>query len=102
MTGWDAKIAHHTPDAPDTRNLTPAFDKIASGLTDAIAYADGDKTKGCVAARAGREGNWGQDEAEPSKVRGEAAGAGGDGTRLGAAPALTGCASADVAGDGGC
>lgn len=27
-----------------------AFDKIAAGLTDAIAYAEGDTTKGCVAA----------------------------------------------------
>lgn len=30
--------------------MNTAFDKIASGLADAIAYADGDKTKGRVAA----------------------------------------------------
>lgn len=82
--------------------MSTAFDKIASGLADAIAYADGNTSKGRVAARAGREGNPGQDEAEPGEVRGEAAGAGDDGARLGAAPALAGCASADVAGDGGC
>lgn len=30
--------------------MTKAFDKIAAGLADAIAYAEGDSTKGRVAA----------------------------------------------------
>ena len=30
--------------------MKSAFDKIAAGLTDAIAYADGDDTRGRVAA----------------------------------------------------
>ena len=30
--------------------MTKAFDKIAAGLADAIAYAEGDTTKGRVAA----------------------------------------------------
>lgn len=30
--------------------MTKAFDKIAGGLADAIAYAEGDKSKGRVAA----------------------------------------------------
>lgn len=30
--------------------MTKAFDKIAAGLTDAIAYAEGDATKGRIAA----------------------------------------------------
>lgn len=30
--------------------MTSAFEKIAGGLTDAIAYAEGDKSKGHVAA----------------------------------------------------
>ena len=30
--------------------MSKAFDKIAAGLADAIAYAEGDKTKGRVAA----------------------------------------------------
>ena len=30
--------------------MTKAFDKIAAGLADAIAYAQGDMTKGRVAA----------------------------------------------------
>ena len=30
--------------------MTKAFDKIAGGLADAIAYAKGDTTKGRVAA----------------------------------------------------
>ena len=30
--------------------MTKAFEKIAAGLTDAIAYAQGDPTKGRVAA----------------------------------------------------
>ena len=31
--------------------MTKAFDKIAAGLADAIAYMEGDTTKGRVAAR---------------------------------------------------
>ena len=30
--------------------MTNAFDKIAAGLADAIAFAEGDKTKGRIAA----------------------------------------------------
>lgn len=68
--------------------MSTAFDKIASGLADAIAYADGDKTKGRVAAGPDVKAIRGQDKAEPGEVCGEAAGAGGDGARLGAAPRL--------------
>ena len=42
-------------DLPDTAGRKPvstAFDKIASGLANAIAYADSDKTKGCMVAGA--------------------------------------------------
>ena len=77
------------------------FNKITRGLADALAYADGDETKGRVAAGLDVKAI-GQDEAEPRELCGKAAGAGGDGTRLGAAPALAGCAGADFAKDGGC
>lgn len=78
--------------------MNTAFDKIASGLGDAIAYADGDKTKGCVATGQNVRANW----AEPNEVRGEAASAGRDGARLQAAPALAGYARTGAVEDGGC
>ena len=36
--------------AKEADKVTKAFDKIAAGLADAIAYAQGDTTRGRVAA----------------------------------------------------
>lgn len=49
--------------------MTRAFDKIAAGLADAIAYAEGDTTKGRVAAGPARP-RAGGDQACPELVEG--------------------------------
>ena len=49
--------------------MSKAFDKIAAGLTDAIAYAEGDKTKGRVAAGPACTGE-GRGQAFPERVEG--------------------------------
>lgn len=49
--------------------MSKAFDKIAVGLADAIAYAGGDKTRRARRARPRHQGDPRQDPAEPGRFR---------------------------------
>ena len=88
--------------------MSKAFDKIAGGLADAIAYAEGDSTNGRFAAgpacprEGGDQGHPRQDARQSDQIRRQTARSRRNTARLGAAPPLARRSGADAVGDGGC
>lgn len=88
--------------------MTKAFDRIMASLADAIAFTQGDTTRGRVAVGPacpgeGRgQGDPRQDPAQPGQVRRQPARPRRHRALLGAVPPLARCPGADAARDGRC
>ncbi len=82
--------------------MTKAFAKIAAGLADAIAYAEGDTTKGRVAAGPNVKAIRAKTKLSQAKFADKLRVPVGTVRNLGTASASAGCSIADATGDSRC